>query len=192
MLAAAAIGASAADFDPYSASIEENINTPAIGNKAVAGVTAAMTPLRNSLNRAGFKTSSERNGLVVMVTIPAADLFAPNGTDLTDRGREKLAALKPFVTRQTDYKILIAVHSDDTGDQMYAEQLTADRANAIDDFFGEGSDTELAQIVPYGLGDDEPVAANNSIAGRARNRRVEIYFVPLQQFIDTHKRTRAN
>lgn len=191
MATAVALASAAAGFDPFSASIEENINHPEISNKALAPVAAAMTPLKNNLARAGFTTSTERHGTVVVATIPAAELFAPNQTDFTSKGTQKLSKLKAFVTNNHDYKVLIAVHADNTGDQMYAEQLTADRANAIDDFLAEGNDAEV-EIIPYGLGNDEPVATNSTIAGRSKNRRVEIYFVPKQSFIDTHKRNRTN
>lgn len=174
---------SQADFDPLSANIEENIATPEVNPKHNEAVKTAMRHLVNTLKQAGYAVSTVRKGEVAMVSIPCAKLFKPNGTTLRDDAHKLLAPLAPYIRRSDNYKIVLAVHSDDTGDTQYAEQLTADRANAIDEYFYKlGSDAETG-IIPYGLGADEPVAPNTGVTNRAKNRRVEIYFIPTQDFI---------
>lgn len=189
--AAAGVAAVAADFDPMEAPFAENLARPEVPARAADAVRAAMQPLRNVLNTAGYAVSDHRGGTVLCVTIPAAKLFAPNTTTLRDNAALLLRPLWPYIQRSDNYKVLIAVHSDDTGDSTYSDRLTGARAEAIDDFYYQLNNSADTDIVPYGLGRDEPLGANNSLRGREKNRRVEVYFVPTQNFIDKARRNRG-
>ncbi len=190
LLPALAITAAAADFDPMEASFAENVAQPEVPVRAVDAVKRAMQPLRNVLEGAGYAVSDVRGGLVLCVTIPASELFAPNATVLTDNAAARLRPLWPYIRRSDNYKVLVAVHADNTGDDTYSDRLTAARAEAVDDFYYQLNNLVDTDIVPYGLGRDEPLGANNSVRGREKNRRVEIYFVPTQNFIDKARRNR--
>lgn len=179
-----------ADFDAATASIEENIRHPQVQEKYSKAVVALMTELKDKLKAAGFTASQVRSGEVVLVTIPCSVLFAPNETKLSAKGISKLAALKPFVVRQDDFKVVLAVHSDDTGDEVYADRLTSDRANAVDEYFYKENGNRETDIIPYGIGSDEPVADNHGYANRAKNRRVEFYFIPTAEFINKARKTK--
>lgn len=173
--------------DVYSLNIEQNIATPEVNPKHSAAVIDAMDMLTRTLKQAGLNATGVRKGEVTMVTIPCSDLFAPNSVALKDNGMAILAKLTPYIKRSDKYKTVLAVHSDDTGDAVYAEKLTADRANAIDEYYAAALGGE-SPIIPYGLGNDEPVASNTGINNRAKNRRVEIYFIPTTSFIDNARK----
>lgn len=175
-------------FDPMAANIEENIANPPVGEKDSQNVAAAMSRLATSLKGAGYDVDYVRRGEVIMVTLPCSKLFAPNSVSLIPTASKLLAPLVPYVNRTDNYKIILAVHSDNTGDEMYSEKITADRANAIDEYFYKINGNKDTYIVPYGLGADEPVAPNTGIANREKNRRVEIYFVPTAELIEKTKR----
>lgn len=179
------------DFDPYAATIEENINHPSVSNKHSVTISEAMAPLARTLRKAGFATSTVRSGQVVVVTIPCSELFAPNATSLKPEAAAILAKLKPYMTRTDNYKVLIAVHSDNTGDATYADHLTSDRATAVDEYFYHEANNEETGFIPYGLGADEPVASNIGVLNREKNRRVEIYFVPTQNFIEKARKNKG-
>ena len=172
------------DFDPLSANIEENIAHPTVPSKASDAVSDAMNRLIRSLKSAGYRAEGVRKGEVVMVTIPCSSLFAPNNTELMPSGVRLLAPLMQYIKRSDKYKVVVAVHADNTGDEIYSEQLTADRANAIDEYILHANGGEETGVIPYGLGSDEPVASNTGIINRAKNRRVEIYFVPTAEYIE--------
>lgn len=176
------------NFDPFSASIEENIRTPEVGKKNKAPVVAAMTRLEHAMKEAGMNATRVREGEVVMVTIPCAVLFGPNRTDLRAEAEKSLMPLIPYIKRTDTYKVVVAVHSDDTGDAQYTDQLTADRASALDAFFSRHISGGETGIIPYGIGSDEPVAPNSGVRNRAANRRVEVYFIPTETFISKAKK----
>ncbi|MEZ3578515.1 MAG: OmpA family protein [Muribaculaceae bacterium] len=187
LLLSSPLSAAANDDDPYSVNIEQNLATPAVNAKHSAVVANAMGLLTRTLRQAGFETQGVRKGEVTMVTIPCRDLFGPNSIEIKAKGKQLLSKLVPYIKRSDKYKVVMAVHADDTGDAIYAERITSDRANAIDEYFASALGGE-SPVIPYGLGNDEPVAPNTGVANREKNRRVEIYFVPTKDFIDNARK----
>ena len=93
--------------------------------------------------------------------------------------------LKPFLdyaNNTAGYKIVISVHSDDTGSDEYRYNITEARANLICDYFESKVPQAAASqtIIPYGLGHEAKLAEDDSIRNRSRNRRVEINIVPVK------------
>ncbi len=168
------------DTDPTELSFEENINSPSIPSRKKEDVRSKIDQIRRNLERAGLKCTEQRQGEVLMVTIPCSTLFAPNSTELSAKSGETLGALRSLSSHAGRFKLIIAVHTDDTGDDIYADQITADRANAIDDFIAAQPGLSQMVVIPYGIGHDEPLTKNETMKARAANRRVELYIVPLE------------
>lgn len=177
----------AAAPDPADLTIDENIATPAVPKKAATAVKRHMADLAQSFTRHGLDATTCRGGEVVAVTIPCSALFPANSATLGKSASGILETIVPMLKYPTMYKVIIAVHSDNTGESAYLDNLTADRANAIDDLLCKLSATEGTNIIPYGMAADDPAATNESVAGRAANRRVEINIVPEWQMIDAAK-----
>lgn len=188
IIAIVGLTAVAVDFDPLSASIEENITQPVVPRKKAQIVREGMAVLMRTLRNAGFAVTTVRDGEVVLINIPAGEIFASGSTELRDAAAATLSPLMPYIKRNDHFKVIVAVHSDNTGDELYNERLTADRANAVDDFYYRLNNNQETNIIPYGLGNDEPIASNNSVSGRAKNRRIEIYFVPTEEYINNVRR----
>ena len=174
----AAVGAEPTDPDQFELDFENNINTPEIPQKKRSSVKARIDELQADLERAGFKTSKVRQGEVLMVTIACERLFRANDVTLTDQGKALLRKFRLSDGAASKYKIIIAVHTDNTGEDAYADSITASRANSIDDFLNGRMAAIDITTVPYGLGRDEQLVSNDSLKNRAKNRRVEIYIVP--------------
>ena len=173
--------------DPFDLNLEQNINNPAIPSKSQSMVKDHIDRLKSSLERQGFRPTRTRRGEVLTITIPCEQLFRANETTLSPQGRQLLAKLSLPADSEGQYKILVAVHSDDTGEIEYSDNLTAERANAIDDFFAKEKSFPGIAIIPYGIGRDEPTVRNDSVKNRAQNRRVEIYFVPEEALFSKRK-----
>lgn len=164
--------------DAYDLSFDDNLVTPAVSGKAQRAVRSHMKQVSTSLAKQFANVELMRDGEVVLVSIPASALFAANDTVVTASGRKLLGRLASAAKAPTMYKLIVAAHSDDTGDETYRISLTEARANAVDDCLIDVSGVENENIVPFGLGSDDPVTTNDSMAGRASNRRIEIYIVP--------------
>lgn len=170
--------------DAYDMTFDENLVAPKVTAKAQRGVRSHMKQVCASLAKQFGNVELVRDGEVVLVTIPASALFAANDTTVTASGRKLLGRFASAAKAPTMYKLIVAVHSDDTGDEQYQISLTEARANAVDDCLIVASGVENENIVPFGLGSDDPVSDNDTMAGRAANRRVEIYIVPDDGLID--------
>ncbi len=73
----------------------------------------------------------------------------------------------------------VAGHTDSVGTDAYNQALSERRAAAVGNYLmSRGLNRERFIIV--GAGEGRPVASNDSEAGRAQNRRVEITLVPIQ------------
>lgn len=156
--------------------------------KAAAPITAHMTSIKNALEKHGFTTELVRNNQAVKITMPCADLFMPNDTVLKKEATAKLNSLASILRNPTMYKIIVAVHADDTGDDIYSDYITELRANAIDDFLINLAANPNANVIPYGMGKGTPIKPNTSITNRALNRRVEIFILPEWNMVKDAKR----
>lgn len=157
---------------------ETNYTTPEVSPKAMAAVRKHIGNIGNALTRKNFSADMVRKGEVVRLTVPCSDLFAPNDTILSEASKGRLAELKPILQQPTMYKVIVAVYTDDTGDDIYADEITWSRAAAIYGFLCSITDVKDANVVPYGMGHSDDKGQNNSIKNRALNRRVEILVVP--------------
>ena len=172
-------------------SLDDNVAGPEVPLKQKESIKSHMTALAKTFaKRKTAKVETMREGEVVVATIATDLLFAPNDTVLMARG-EKL--LKPYSDElksrnPNHYKVLLVVHTDDTGSDEYTDWLSEARVAAVMDMFADAS----ATIVPYALGATEPRVPNNSRANRSSNRRLEIFIVPEQALIDLAKSNKLN
>ena len=67
----------------------------------------------------------------------------------------------------------IAGHADNTGKASYNELLSHRRAEAVAARLTGPLGVDPAKVSAKGYGESEPVASNDTAAGRAENRRVE-------------------
>lgn len=102
----------------------------------------------------------------------------------TGRYRLKPGSLKRLVTALEDIKarpgwlIVVAGHTDSTGDAQANQQLSLKRADALRDWMLSTSDVSPTCFAVRGYGATRPIATNDTPEGRALNRRVEISLVP--------------
>jgi outer membrane protein OmpA-like peptidoglycan-associated protein len=71
-------------------------------------------------------------------------------------------------------QVAIIGHTDSTGSDAINNPLSFDRANATRDYLVSRG-VAASRIATDGRGSREPIADNSTPAGRAMNRRVEIY-----------------
>lgn len=165
---------------------DTNLTTPEVPAKASAAVARHMDNISKWFKSKGLSTKTVRNNEVLVVTIPASELFTPNSTDLIDGATTHLNAFEPAIEHPESYRILIAVHTDDTGDNTYSNKFTKERAEVIMETFESIARHKSVKpnIYYYWFGSKRPTVENNSIKNRAQNRRIEFYIVPESRTIE--------
>jgi len=127
-------------------------------------------------------------GMNVAIVIPAASMFAFDSAKLTPQGRKSLetyrARIKPELAQA--YAAVVVGHTDSTGDARYNIGLSKRRAAAVRDYLIE-TGTQAAKLRVIGLGAKEPIASNDTDAGRATNRRVEVIVFGEARALDVMK-----
>lgn len=163
--------------DIFDLELDENLTTPKIGNNQKSIIQEFQHAQAKRLLKQDVEVEMMRQGEVIVATILSDLLFAPNDTLLLSSSEKYLHPFLVFFRTAGLYKIVLVMHSDDTGSQEYTYSLTEKRVNAIYDWFEQMSvDTSL--LVPYAMGDSDPLVTNNSRKNRQKNRRLEIYLVP--------------
>jgi len=87
------------------------------------------------------------------------------------------AVLDPFVSSlqgDPSAQITIVGHTDSTGSDALNNKLSIERADSVRDYIVTRG-VAAGRVATAGRGDREPIADNNTDAGRAKNRRVEIF-----------------
>lgn len=179
LLLLCAIPRAAAQTDAADLDLDTNINTPAIPQKRHAEAADHARRLAASLRTTGMRASTIRGGEVVLATLPCDTIFPANSTEPKREALHRMRGLKSIVENASHYKVLVAVHADDTGDDAYSDALTEARANAVDDLLWQLAGRDDTNVVIYGLGKDEPLNDNTTRADRRANRRIEFYIVPI-------------
>ncbi len=173
--------------DIYELSLDENLATPVIKNDKQAGkIQDFQYDMAVAFKRSNYDVEIMRDDEVIVITIPASQLFDPNDTVVTPVGE---SLLKPFLRMLKNpgfYKMLLVMHSDNTGSSMYTLNLTRQRVNAVFDWFDANGSVDY--VVPYALGDTDPLVDNNSVDNRKTNRRLEIFLVPEKTMIQQAKK----
>ncbi len=81
------------------------------------------------------------------------------------------------------YDILLVGHTDNVGDAAYNKRLSEKRCKTIKDYLLTQGIT-VPQLAYEGKGYDAPIASNNTLEGKAKNRRVELVMMPRGSFSD--------
>lgn len=141
----------------------------------------------NSKN--GCTVETFRNKEVLLVTIPASKLFHPNETALRPEAAALLAPIKRYLKDGDMYRVLMVMHTDNTGSEAYRDNLTELRAESVFEWF-QRQRVNTKYLFPYAYGDEMPLVENNTMNNRAKNRRLEIYLMPGKKMLEQAKKGR--
>ncbi len=114
------------------------------------------------------------------LNIPSDVSFDSGRAEIRPGLRPVLDAFAQGLGNQPNMDVRVVGHTDSTGGDAINNPLSVNRAAAVRDYLtSRGVDGRRVQI--DGRGSREPVADNRTDAGRAANRRVEIFLAERQQ-----------
>jgi OOP family OmpA-OmpF porin len=101
--------------------------------------------------------------------------FNTGSSEISAADQEELKKLAETATSLTGYIIEVTGYADSTGDAAMNTKLSEDRAKAAIVFLMQQGNVPVRHIVaPGAMGEYGAVATNETEAGRAENRRVEV------------------
>jgi outer membrane protein OmpA-like peptidoglycan-associated protein len=115
----------------------------------------------------------ERVGEGIQVTFDSGLLFDFDSDAVRSDAAQNLRELARSLNKYGDSNLLIVGHTDSKGDDSYNENLSLRRANSAASFLANEG-VPRTRVSTSGRGESEPVATNDTDAGRQQNRRVEV------------------
>lgn len=119
----------------------------------------------------------ERDGETLRLSLASDVLFDSGSATLQPGAEDKLRHVAEVLQRYPKTRVEIVGHTDNRGTSASNEKLAERRARAVRDVlvrFG----VDPTRIATRGAGETRPVATNDTLEGRAMNRRVEIITRP--------------
>lgn len=121
----------------------------------------------------GVQVSQTPDNLLKL-NIPSDISFDTGRADIKPNLRPILDQFAGGLQNQPNTEVRIIGHTDNTGSDALNDQLSVQRAESARQYLAARG-VDPRRIIIAGRGEREPIADNASDAGRARNRRVEIF-----------------
>lgn len=151
-----------------------------IGNKMDKQKRELQQQLGNS---AQVETVTDKNGLdAIKVVFNSAILFPFNSTTLSSSSRTQLSEFAASLRNNPETDVTIEGFTDNVGSMAANEKVSTGRADAVRTYLID-SGVAASRLTARGIPMADYVASNDTEAGRAQNRRVEIYITANQQMI---------
>jgi outer membrane protein OmpA-like peptidoglycan-associated protein len=163
----------------------------AVGGTAGALIGKKMDKQRKELETAIPDATIEtvNNGESLKITFDSGILFATNSSSVSDASKNALRNFSSSLKSNPDTYIKIVGHTDNTGRVDYNQTLSEKRAQSVYDYL-QSQGVNNSRMTYEGKGIHEPVANNNTVDGRALNRRVEILIMANEKMIqEAHQGT---
>jgi outer membrane protein OmpA-like peptidoglycan-associated protein len=115
----------------------------------------------------------QRLGSGIVVILPEGMLFAQESDELASASRDNLRRLATSFEKYPNTRFMIVGHTDTQGGTERNQSLSERRAQSLASFLEQLGVTR-GRMTTIGRGDAEPIATNDTDAGRQWNRRIEI------------------
>jgi len=160
----------------------EKILGAGIGGLAGAGIGAYMDRQERELRERtrGTDVQVTRQGDDLILNIPSGITFAYDSAAIEPQFRQTLDQVAGVLSQYDQTMIDVYGHTDSTGSDTYNQALSERRAVSVANALAARG-VRQQRIGTRGYGKTQPIAPNDTDAGRAENRRVEIKVVPLTQ-----------
>jgi outer membrane protein OmpA-like peptidoglycan-associated protein len=155
----------------------------AVGGAAGTAIGAYMDKQARELDEELEGATVERVGEGIRVTFDSGILFGFDSHELTPQARENIQNMAETLQKYPDTNVIVEGHTDNVGKESYNQRLSERRASAVADY-AVRLGVDRSRIDTRGFGEEQPVASNETEAGRAENRRVEVAIFANEDLIE--------
>lgn len=118
------------------------------------------------------------NNSQLMITISDTALFDPARAEVKSDSRQLAVAISDLLENYPDYQVIVSGHTDTTpiNNRSFKSNwdLSSMRAVRFMDILLENKKLNPANFSAIGYGEYRPIADNDTVEGKAKNRRVEL------------------
>ncbi|MDE6481302.1 MAG: OmpA family protein [Alphaproteobacteria bacterium] len=119
----------------------------------------------------------ERTNDSIRLIMPGNITFKTDSSDINANFYATLNSVAKVLKKYSNSTVMVSGYTDSTGSMEYNQNLSRSRASAVAAYLqGQGVAANRFEIL--GMGPSNPIASNDTAAGRAQNRRVEIKIIP--------------
>jgi outer membrane protein OmpA-like peptidoglycan-associated protein len=116
-------------------------------------------------------------GSYLQVVMPEGILFATGSAAVSGAAQNDLYAVARNLNQYPNSRVEVVGHTDNTGSAALNMDLSQRRAQSVAGILSAAG-VSSSRLVATGAGFNQPIASNDTAAGRAQNRRVEILIRP--------------
>ena len=160
----------------------EKILGAGIGAVAGAGIGAYMDAQERKLREetAGTGVDVIRDGDNLLLRMPSGITFATDSATVQPQFRPTLDEVSSVLAQYPKTYIDVYGHTDSDGSDAYNQGLSERRAESVAGYLTSHG-VQSARIATRGFGETQPIASNETVEGKASNRRVEIKIAPVTE-----------
>ena len=126
----------------------------------------------------GTGVSITRIGDQIVLNMPGNVTFATNSSDISADFYDVLNSVALVLNEFDKTYVDVVGHTDSTGSLEFNQRLSEQRASSVARYL-KSQKVLFERIQTRGMGPNLPVAPNDTVEGRALNRRVEIILTPV-------------
>ncbi|MFV9614546.1 MAG: OmpA family protein [Gammaproteobacteria bacterium] len=134
--------------------------------------------LRKQLRSTGV--SVQRDGDNINLVMPGNITFPTAGSHLRTDFYDVLDSVALVLEEFDKTIIVVAGYTDSIGSTSYNQLLSESRAQSVANYL-QNKEIKFVRFDVIGFGKSNPIADNNTEAGRALNRRVELTLLPITE-----------
>ena len=128
-------------------------------------------------------TVTDQNNLTaIKVTFDSGILFGFNKTNLSESAKTSLSQFATSLRNNPETNVQIFGYTDNVGTRAANDKVSTERASVVKTYL-VNSGVNSSRLSSQGMAWENPVASNDTEAGRAQNRRVEIYISANEQMV---------
>lgn len=145
------------------------------------------------VQNAKIEEVKDKNGLdAVKVTFDSGILFASSKANLNQGSKNELAKFSVVLKNNKDCHIDVYGHTDSTGNDGINIPLSNDRAQSVVSYLKSCGVSSSQFKNVSGMGSSQPVATNETKAGRQLNRRVEVFLYASPEMVEKANNGKLN
>jgi len=157
-------------IDGTTVSVRGEVANEAQRQRIASDFATRLNPTYTVTN--GLRVSAADQGVLDRTLANRIVEFESGQAVLTPTGKNILDEMAAAMLKLKGQKVEIIGHTDNVGLRASNQNLSQARAEAVRNYLtGKGIPAET--LVASGSGPDRPIASNDTVEGRARNRRIE-------------------